>query len=454
MSRVWPGLPDGAWVGERYRVLTLLARGAFGLVYAAEQVLTGRRVALKVLWPYATGARVERLLGEARLVSGVQSRHVVQVLDAGIDAATGSVFIAMELLTGATLAQHVAQGGPLTAASCAALIAQIATGLGKLHEHVTAEGLSAPIVHRDLKPENLFLTHQDDGQPLVKILDFGTAKLLGAGVDSSGVLAGTPCYMAAEQLRGSTLTPAADIWALGLVAFYLRTGHCYWRAASGGDREQLFAEVLNLPLAPASERALQLGASVELEPAFDGWFSRCVERDVTRRFPSAASASAALQVSSAMSAFGTSAGSVDSRVQGPPRSHADDFTRPARRRTSALRWLLVALVAGAAPFWLREPAARSPVLPASPAALTPALDAVSGTVEQNVPVLDVRGPSEQTDVESHDESRDALAPPVTVRTEAAVRRRVLPSERASAGTRSPAVRRVPAAGLASVYDER
>ncbi len=86
-------------------------------------------------------------------------------------------------------------------------------------------------MHRDLKASNLFLTHYEDGTPLVKILDWGIAKVLSNSATMSGDLRGTPLYMAPEQLLQAPVTPATDIWDFGLIAFFLLTGHCYWMAA-------------------------------------------------------------------------------------------------------------------------------------------------------------------------------------------------------------------------------
>jgi len=108
---------------------------------------------------------------------------------------------------------------------------QIASALDKAHGCLDRQQRPAPIVHRDLKPENLILTHREDGGALVKILDFGLAKVLEASAKFSTELKGTPLYMSFEQVSAAPVTPAADIWPLGLIAFFLLTSRCYWRAA-------------------------------------------------------------------------------------------------------------------------------------------------------------------------------------------------------------------------------
>ena len=151
---------------------------------------------------------------------------------------------------------------------------QVARALGKAHE--------AGLVHRDLKPENLFLTRGENGAPLVKVLDFGIAKMAAeaSALTASDTFLGTPGYMAPEQTdsRGPPITYRADLYALGLIAFKLLTGHSYWR---GGSLAQLLAQILAEPMPPASERGSTFG------PAFDDWFRRACDRVPERRYASA-----------------------------------------------------------------------------------------------------------------------------------------------------------------------
>ena len=285
----------GTLVGERYRIVSTLARGGFGVVYVAEQLATARRVALKLLTAHLYAISVDRLLAEARIASRVNSEHIVQVFDAGIDPESSLVFVAMELLSGSTLSDLVRTRGPVSAREAAEYLRQVALGLDKVHGVVDADGRRAPIVHRDLKPANLFLTQREDGTAWVKILDFGAAKMLSEDGHVSSILRATPEYMAYEQAAGGDVTPATDIWAFGLIAFYLLTGQAYWRGAkTESGRAQIFGEVLTLPLAPPSERARELGSSATLGPAFDEWFFRCVNRDPAARHPSAGEAARSL----------------------------------------------------------------------------------------------------------------------------------------------------------------
>jgi serine/threonine-protein kinase len=316
--------PLGTLVGERYRIVSTLARGGFGVIYVAEQLATARRVALKLLTSHVHDVSVERLLAEARIASRVNSEHIVQVYDAGIDPESSLVFVAMELLSGKNLAEVVHTYGPRSAAETAEYLRQVALGLDKVHGVVGGDGRPAPIVHRDLKPANLFLTRREDGTAWLKILDFGAAKMLSEDAHTSGVVRGTPEYMAYEQASGGEVTRATDIWAFGLIAFTLLTGRSYWRGAqTESGRAQTFGEILTLPLAPASERARELGATAELGAAFDDWFFRCVNREPSARHGSAGEAARDL-----MRALGVTARSVQVPWLDQPPPNGEDAPSP------------------------------------------------------------------------------------------------------------------------------
>ena len=259
-------------IAGRYRIVRLIGKGGMGAVYEVEHLHTGQRLALKVLTTHQQGTAIERFKREARVASRIQSDHIVRVTDA--DAAPeldGAPFLVMELLEGADL-EHATASGPAPRADVIEWLRQVGRALGKAHE--------AGIVHRDLKPENLFLTRREDGTPLVKILDFGIAKMAAdAGpLTHSGQFLGTPQYMAPEQTdsHGDVVTAQADGWALGLIAFRLLEGRSYWKP---GSLPQLLAQILAEPIVPPSERGSALGAE------FDAWFLRSCHREPGKRFP-------------------------------------------------------------------------------------------------------------------------------------------------------------------------
>lgn len=287
-------LRAGQIFAERYRIERFLAKGGFGAVYVAEQLATEMRVALKVLWPHVLQSPdlVEKFKQEARIAGRVNSDHIVRVVDAGFDAPTSMPFLVMELLDGRDLQKVVEHHGPLPPDRVALYLRQAASALDKAHGFRDKEGNPTPIVHRDLKPENLFLTHREDGAPHIKVLDFGIAKVLSAATKVSREVKGTPLYMAVEQASGGAMGPWTDVWALGLIGFYLLTGKSYWRSANLPDATmtQLFAEVLTYPIVPPSLRVVELAWSVVLPAGFDDWFLRCVNRDPSQRFSSAGEA--------------------------------------------------------------------------------------------------------------------------------------------------------------------
>jgi len=212
---------EGLVVGGRYRILAPLGAGGMGLVYEAEHVETGRRVALKLLLKGAFGgdgaeAASKRFLREARAIGTLESPHIVQVYDAGTDPDTNRAFIAMERLTGADFAGILKKTGPLAPLAALKVVGQACAGVGVAHQH--------GILHRDVKPGNLFLCQAADGTVVVKVLDFGLAKITNDArltqITGSCEVMGTPAYMSPEQARGlsHTATPS-DVWSLGVVLY-------------------------------------------------------------------------------------------------------------------------------------------------------------------------------------------------------------------------------------------
>ncbi|MDI3290376.1 serine/threonine-protein kinase [Polyangium sp. 15x6] len=284
-------LAAGAIFAGRYRVERRIAAGGMGAVYEVVHLETNRRRALKVMHPnfVQSDDLRGRFRQEARVAAEIESEYIVDVFDAGIDDATGMPFLVMELLRGEELGKRIRHTGPLPPAEVVAYLHQTSLALDKTHR--------AHIVHRDLKPDNLFLCEREDGPPRIKVLDFGIAKIVAAGSTAAGATQslGTPLYMAPEQfLMESSVSPATDIFALGMIAFTLLVGKAYWFEESrGGANVFAFAAQAALgPREPATARAARLGA--RLPPAFDTWFARATAKTPSERFPSATSAVKAL----------------------------------------------------------------------------------------------------------------------------------------------------------------
>jgi serine/threonine protein kinase len=287
-------LTKGAIFAGDYEIVGLLAEGGMGAVYVARQLSTGKERALKVIQPqFLSDDRTrDRFTREARAASHVNSEHVIEVVSAGIDAPTGMPWLAMELLRGEDLDSFNERLGPLPWTQVLEIFRQLCHGLAAAH--VTG------LVHRDLKPENVFLaTARRVGVPFtVKILDFGIAKIVHETKRDVTDAVGTPTWMAPEQTEaGKAITPATDVWALGLIAFRLLTGVPYWHSANAPDVSAMaiLREVVFDPMEPASTRARTLGSTVELSPAFDAWFAKCVVRDPSERLQNATAALSGLE---------------------------------------------------------------------------------------------------------------------------------------------------------------
>ncbi len=267
-----------------------------GAVYRVEQLSTGRHRALKVLGGLLADddrAR-DRFRLEARIGGRIASEHVVEVVAAGFEGPQQWPWLAMELLQGADLRLLARRPGGIPRAAIREILRQLVAGLRAAHR--------AGVVHRDLKPENVFVSRaRRDGVALtVKILDFGIAKLMhdGHAAASATSTVGTPLWMAPEQLNRGALTAKTDLWALGLLAFWILTGEVYWQAAHEPEVaiEAVLTEILISPPTSAQERAGALGVDPErLPPDFDAWFSRCVARDPAERFETTRQAGLALE---------------------------------------------------------------------------------------------------------------------------------------------------------------
>ncbi len=325
-------LAAGILFAGEYRIERPLAEGGMGAVYVAEQLSTGQRRALKIMQPLLVRDERsrKRFLEEARIGSRIQSEHVVQVVDAGVDSTTGTPWLAMELLEGVDLQRYVQQHGPRPLDEVVDLLEQVAHALGDAHHK--------GIIHRDLKPENLFLarSHRRGAAHTVKILDFGIARTIAESRAAATVTSavGSPMWMAPEQAEpGAQINPATDVWALGLISFYLLTGRSYWMAANleSFSMSALFGEIIAKPIEPASQRAARLG--VHLDPRIDDFFARCVARDPSERFADANLAIAALR---------TAAGSTSGIVAvAPPQSFPPTGPAASTDPFAATGWVAV-----------------------------------------------------------------------------------------------------------------
>ncbi len=268
----------GDVVGGKYRVERVLGAGGMGVVVAATHVDLGQAVALKFIQTaaLASAGSLERFMREARAAARLRSEHVCRVLDVARDG--DHPYMVLELLEGMDLAKVAKHHGPLPVADAVEYVLQACDAL------VEAHGLG--IVHRDLKPQNIFVTRRVNGTPLVKVLDFGIAKNVGAAAagqmaltDSSAII-GSPLYMAPEQMRApKTVDVRIDIWALGVILYALLGGQLPF---DGETVTEVCIKVVNeeptrlLDLRPALERKL-----VDV-------VMRCLEKDPEDRWQNVA----------------------------------------------------------------------------------------------------------------------------------------------------------------------
>ncbi len=271
-------LRKGSIIGGRYRVEFMIGRGGMGTVYGVRHMNTEEKLALKLLHPALAEneAAVERFRTEAKAPVRIESEHVVRVVDADIATELNGVpFMIMERLIGHDLRSELKRRGALPAGEVVLYLTQVARALDKAHKQ--------GIIHRDLKPANMYIVKREDGSPLIKVLDFGIAKLTDDAAKEltvAGQVFGTPWYMAPEQARGDLgrVGPATDLWAVGLIAYQFLTGRNYWTA---DGMAALVGQICYEPMVVPSEVAPHLG------PMFDTWFAQACHREPSQRFGSA-----------------------------------------------------------------------------------------------------------------------------------------------------------------------
>jgi len=260
--------PDALGRLGHYDLLEVLGRGAFGVVFRAFDTVLQRVVAVKVLAPAlaTTSPARKRFLREATSAAQVRHDHVVQIHAVEKEPLP---YLVMEFVPGETLQQRLDRTGPLDAAEVVTIGRQIAEGLAAAH----AKGL----VHRDVKPSNILLEAGPTGR--VKLTDFGLARAADdASLTRSGVVAGTPLYMAPEQAKGEALDHRADLFSLGSVLYALLTGHPPFRAPTTYAVLKRVADDAARPIR-------------DMIPEVPDWLCRVVEKlhakDPAQRFQSA-----------------------------------------------------------------------------------------------------------------------------------------------------------------------
>jgi serine/threonine-protein kinase len=308
----------GAILADRYRIIGLLGRGGMGEVYRADDLKLGQPVALKFLPPELArdATRLARFHSEVRLSRQISHPNVCRVYDVGeVEAYT---FLSMEYVDGEDLSSLLRRIGRLPEDKATEVARQLCAGVAAAH----ARG----VLHRDLKPANVMI----DGRGSVRVMDFGLAVAAGsADVDR----AGTPAYMAPEQLAGREITAQSDIYALGLVLFEMYTGR----------RAHTAATIADLVQQHESETTTRPSTIVPgLDPAIERAIMRCLDRDPVRRPASALAVSAALPGGDPLAAA-LAAGETPSPAMVAAAGREDAI--PTRRALAALATITAALIA-------------------------------------------------------------------------------------------------------------
>ncbi len=273
-----PPLTIGGVVADKYRIEALLGEGGMGFVFAALHLQLGHRVALKVLQSASISDRevTERFLREGRALARLQGEHIARVSDVGT-LTSGEPYMVMEFLEGRDLARELAARGPLPLVEAVEFIAQACEALAEAHVR--------GIVHRDLKPANLFLAQRLDGEPLIKVLDFGISKVspdAGDAIDMdnnitvTSSLVGTPKYMSPEQIQDSRAVDSrTDIWGLGTILYELLTKS---RPFAAPSLALVCVKVLHEEVPPPSS------LRPDIPPGVDEIIARCLKKQPGDRF--------------------------------------------------------------------------------------------------------------------------------------------------------------------------
>jgi serine/threonine-protein kinase len=340
-------LSAGDVIAERYRLLEPIASGGMGAVWRAAHLELDVHVALKVLLeaePTPSGER--RFRQEARAAAKLRSPHVVQIRDFGVHDRLP--FLVMELLDGEDLASRLERCGPLSPHEVGSILDGVARAIDLAHDH--------GIIHRDLKPGNIFLARVGRDDEVVKVLDFGIAKVDGSpGASTTGAgLVGSPAYMSPEQVWAEGVTSSTDLWSMGVVAMEMLVGRNPFDAT---PLARVFQRIVTDDIPRLS--SLRPGLPDEL----DAFFERALARDPAARFPSALAMAAAFREAAAPgSAILSAASSAPSLRPTPstrsPRasattSPASDAPRKPRLRVVALAAALLVGSASGAFFWVR-----------------------------------------------------------------------------------------------------
>jgi serine/threonine-protein kinase len=359
----------GAVVGDRYRVVSRIGVGGMGAVYRAEHTMMRKDLAIKVLLPEFGGKDefVRRFEREAESASRLQHPNIITVTDFG-RTAEGSLFLAMEFLAGESLSS-VIKAGAVPRERALHVIRQILRGLDHAH--------AAGIVHRDLKPDNIMLVERDGQADVVKILDFGIAKVTepmsgqnratgATALTQAGMIFGTPEYLSPEQALAEVVDARADIYAAGVILFEMLAGR---KPFESDDKVKL----ISMHLAHAPPRLREANPSVDVPVALEQVVLQALEKSRDNRFLSAEAFLQALDDAEALADSADVGATVPAMSLPPSTGPLDRLGRFLASRGALV--LAVALLAVGGGVVYKRGAARRALVstPARPAPPPPAL---------------------------------------------------------------------------------
>jgi len=290
---------SGQVLDRRYQIESRLGEGGMSYVYRAEEIETGRIVALKILLPRLSRdpASVERLRREATIAMRLDHPNVCPILRLG-ETPERLIYLVMPFLEGEPLSEHESRRGPFSPAEGVPLLIQMCHGLQHAHE--------LHIIHRDLKPENVMLVPLPIEKPgatqefRAVVMDFGLAKERRTGAElakltATGIVLGTPEFMSPEQIRGKPLDGRSDVYALGVLAFELFTGRLPFPGKSA--QETMLARLRGEPLKLREVRP-------EFPPKVEAVISRALAMDPAARYGSMTELALALEAAHAPGLLG------------------------------------------------------------------------------------------------------------------------------------------------------
>jgi eukaryotic-like serine/threonine-protein kinase len=326
----------GVALEERYQILREIGRGGMGIVYEAEHTGLGKRVAIKVMLDkYANDDEaIARFKREALAASRIGNPHIIDVAHIGATP-DGRPFVAMELLDGEPLSNILKVTGPMAPWRAIHIMRQVLRAVGAAH----AKG----IIHRDLKPDNIFIVNRDDEHDFVKLLDFGISKIVDTAeqmaatkLTTTGMVMGTPLYMAPEQANGAPAERGVDIYACGVILFEMLSGRPPFDET---NYNLLIAKLLTAT--PPLLSDLRKGLPSSLVAAVH----RALEKDPEHRFPTAEVFAQALPSDRAVSEPNLEV--MDTLPPGSPGAshHATPPVTVRPARSSLPRWLLGSVLA-------------------------------------------------------------------------------------------------------------